>query len=47
MQLSAEVIYLVGNKTDLVADRKVSYELGKKVSRKFLICLQEVLSNHS
>jgi hypothetical protein len=35
MQLSSEVIYLVGNKTDLVADRKVSYELGKKVSRKF------------
>ena len=32
MQLSSEVIYLVGNKTDLNTDRKVPFELGKKVS---------------
>ena len=31
MQLNSEVIYLVGNKTDLIEDRKISYAQGKKV----------------
>ena len=33
MNLDSEVIYLVGNKLDVVNEREVSYEKGRKVCK--------------
>jgi hypothetical protein len=37
MKLDTEIIYLLGNKDDLVEDREVSYNQGKRVFIAILI----------